>query len=265
MPRINRYSLYERAVQSPAIHAQLLAGMYRQLRGRYARDLREDFCGTFAISCEWIKRNRRNAAVCIDLDKEPLSYGRKAHRSKLKDSQKDRLRILNQDVLTPTSPKSDLIVSCNFSFFVFKQRKIMKDYLRGCFKSLRERGVLILEIAGGPGMIEKSKDRKPVYDKGKHKFTYVWDQVSFDPITSEAKYAIHFHLPGRKPVLNAFTYDWRIWSIAEIRELMAEAGFSETRVFWETEYKGKGTGEYVLAENGDNAYSWVAYIAGMKD
>ena len=63
---------------------------------------------------------------------------------------------------------------------------------------------------------------------------------------------------------DTFTYDWRLWTIPEVREAMREAGFDQTAVYWETEHKGEGTGEYVRSEHGDNAYAWVAYIVGVK-
>ena len=42
------------------------------------------------------------------------------------------------------------------------------------------------------------------------------------------------------PMQRAFTYDWRFWTLPEIRELMTEAGFRETRVYveaWDDETK----------------------------
>jgi hypothetical protein len=63
---------------------------------------------------------------------------------------------------------------------------------------------------------------------------------------------------------DAFTYDWRLWTIPELRDAMLEAGFSDVAVFWETEHRGEGTGEYVRMEHGDNAYAWVAYVAGLR-
>ena len=63
---------------------------------------------------------------------------------------------------------------------------------------------------------------------------------------------------------NAFVYDWRLWSIPETRDAMKEAGFSDTAVYWETEHKGVATGEYVQMEKGDNSYSWIAYIVGIR-
>jgi SAM-dependent methyltransferase len=259
-----KYALYERSVQSPDYHAEWFVGIYKDLRGRYPQHMREDFCGTFALSCEWVKRNRRNTALGVDLDPEPLQYGKRAHLSKLTAAQRKRLKIVNGNVLSITAPKVDVVLACNFSYCVFKERETLIRYLRGCLRSLNKDGVAILDLAGGPGMIAPMRERKTVKAPETGKFVYTWHQKSFDPITHDAKYAIHFKLPDGTRINDAFTYDWRLWTIPEVREAMAEAGFSKVEVFWETEHRGEGTGEYARTTQGDNAYAWVAYIAGLK-
>ena len=124
---------------------------------------------------------------------------------------------------------------------------------------------MILDLAGGPGMTEKTKDRKRVSDSKLGRFVYYWDQKSFDPITRNAHYGIHFKFSDGSLMQDAFTYDWRMWTIPELRDALAEAGFPRSCVYWETEHKGEGTGEYVRTEKGDNAHAWVAYIVGMKN
>ncbi|MGZ3697607.1 MAG: class I SAM-dependent methyltransferase, partial [Bdellovibrionota bacterium] len=227
MPRSpNKYVLYERSVQSPDWHVEFFVATYRAHFARYARNLREDFCGTARLACDWVKRNRSNTGVGLDLDPEPLQYGRKHHYSKLSAAQKKRLTLKRQDVLEPTPEKFDLIVACNFSFFIFKQRSTLLRYFRSCRRSLGEKGMLMLEMAGGPGMIGTMKETRTIRMTKNSRFKYIWDQKSFDPITHDATYAIHFELPDGKKLRNLFTYDWRLWTIPEIRELLAEAGFS---------------------------------------
>jgi hypothetical protein len=131
-------------------------------------------------------------------------------------------------------------------------------------KSLDRKGIFVLELAGGPGMMETTQETRGVYVNGKKKYTYVWDQKNYDPITNEGLYSIHFKVPGRKTLKDAFVYDWRLWTIPEVCDAMKDAGYKETRVYWETEHDGKGTGEYVHMEKGDNSYSWIAYIVGIR-
>lgn len=260
----NKYDLYERSVQSSKSHAKFFVTIYKELHGKYPKRLREDFCGTFQIACEWVKRNRSNTALGLDLDPEPLAYGRRRNLSKLTLDQKSRLQIKKANVLIPTAQKQDLIYAGNFSFFIFKKRLELLNYFQSCLKSLRPDGTLILEIAGGPGMISSIKERKTVQISKTNKFVYIWDQKDFDPITHDAHYAIHFKLPNGKTLKNAFQYDWRLWTLPETRDVLVEAGFAQTYVYWETAHKGKGTGEYVRSNFADNAYSWIAYVVAVK-
>lgn len=261
---MNKYELYEKSVQSPDTHIEMFNSMYQELQKREARTLREDFCGTFQLSCAWVRHHPENSAVCIDLDPEPLEYGKKKHFKKLKKDQQKRLKLIEGNVLSPTQPGSDLIIGCNFSFFIFHKRNELLQYFKTCYKSLNQNGVFILEMAGGPGMITPTRERKTLKLENQKKFTYVWDQKSFDPISRNARYSIHFKFPDGSMLKDSFTYDWRLWTIPEVRDALAEAGFKKTHVYWETEHQGKGTGEYVLSEKGDNAYAWIAYIAASR-
>ena len=56
-----------------------------------------------------------------------------------------------------------------------------------------------------------------------------------------------------------------MWSIQEIREVMAEVGFQDSKVYWEgTDRKGRGNAIFLPVEKGESCLSWIAYIAGMK-
>ncbi len=257
-----KYRLYERSVQSPEYHIQWFVDVYRELRKKYARRLREDFCGTFRLSAEWVKRNRNNEALGLDLDPEPLEYGRQTHLAPLTPSQKKRLKVLRKNVISTTKPASDIVIACNFSFCTFRDRPTLVKYFKAVRKSLRPDGLFILDLAGGPGMIEEMRERKVLRTKGKTLATYIWDQQSFDPIHREGHWAIHFRFPGGRRMEEAFHYHWRLWTIPEVRDALIEAGFADSTVYWETEHDGEGTGEYVRSEKGDNAYAWVTYIVG---
>jgi SAM-dependent methyltransferase len=263
MKRVDKYALYERSVQSPEVDAGWALTIYRDLHGTYPTKLREDFCGTFKLSCAWVQRNRKNVAYAIDLDPEPLAYGRKRHFRRLKPAQKKRLNILRGDALKARTPKVDIVVVGNFSFNILKQRSRLLKYFRSACKGMRKNGVMILEMAGGPGMIKPMRERRTIKEKGIRPFTYIWHQRKFDPITRFAKYSIHFKFKDGTEARDAFEYDWRLWTIPEIRDVLIDAGFEETYVYWETTHKGEGTGEFARAEEGDNAYSWIAYVVGV--
>lgn len=263
-PKKNKFALYENSVQSPETHAKWFVDTYKELRGKYPRHLREDFCGTFQLATHWVCRNQNNTAEGLDIDAEPLRYAQKHHWPLLNASQKKRLSVIQQNVFSVSETKADIICACNFSFFVIQKRKDLVDYFRFCLRSLKADGILILEMAGGPGMMEVTKESKVVYSNGKRAFTYIWDQKSFDPIHQRGKYAIHFRFSNRDVMHDAFTYDWRLWTVPEIREALEDAGFKRTYVYWETEHMGEPTGEFIRSEVGDNAYAWIAHVVGSK-
>ncbi len=263
MAQPHKYRLYELAVQSPEVHAAWFDRMFQDVRAFPATSFCEDFCGTFALSCAWIQMRPVNRALGIDLDPEPLAYGQRVHAKALTVQQRKRLDIRQADVLKRDLPKSDIVCACNFSFCIFKDRALLIRYMSAVRKRLTRNGIFIMEAAGGPGMIESLKERKTLELRDGSKCRYIWDQKSFDPITHDALYAIHFRLPDGSMMQDAFTYDWRLWTIPELRDCLLETGFRQVTVYWERQEKGKGTGEYVPMTAGDNAHAWVAYIVAF--
>ena len=94
-------------------------------------------------------------------------------------------------------------------------------------------------------------------------FIYYWDQTSFEPITNEARFSIHFKPHRGKKVMDVFTYDWRMWSIPEIRDLLDEVGFRKTHVYWQ-EGGAESDGDFKRTETGDETEAWIAYIIAEK-
>ena len=97
-------------------------------------------------------------------------------------------------------------------------------------------------------------------------FTYTWDQNFFDPITGDVVNHIHFKFPDGTKIKKAFTYEWRLWTLPEIQELLLEAGFKDTVVYWEgtDDETGEGDGEWAVSKRGEACEGWVAYIVGIK-
>lgn len=256
----DKYQYYLDSVQSPEKDVEFLRDTFKMLAGWTPKILREDFCGTFANCCEWVKLGPAYQAIGVDLDDEPLEYGRKNYLPKLKPAQKERLAIHQQDVLGEDLPKADLIVALNFSFFIFKERQVLRRYFKEVHDSLHNKGLFIADCFGGSACQEANEERT---DHGK--FSYYWDQVNFDPVTNKALFHIHYKRKGEKKRERVFTYDWRMWTIPEIREIMHEAGFSKTWVLWEgTTKKGEGDGDFKPVEKGEECDSWIAYIVGAK-
>ncbi|WII71318.1 class I SAM-dependent methyltransferase [Bdellovibrio sp. 22V] len=255
----DKYDLYRRAVQSAENDVVFIRDTYKELKGKSPRTFREDFCGTFALSTEWIKLNPRHEAIGIDLDPEPMAYGRQNYLVKLKPEQQRRMKLIEGNVLDPNLHKADIVAAMNFSYFCFKQRDVLKKYFANVLKTLNKDGMFLVDIFGGSQCYDAIEDT--IRHEG---FTYYWDQTNFDPVTNEALFHIHFRVGGKK-IEQVFTYDWRLWSISEIRDIMQEVGFRKTHVYWEgTAKDGSGDGNFTRVDHGESCQSWIAYIVGEK-
>ena len=263
--KFEKYLYYENSVQTPEDHVKIYDRMFLDIRKRKALSLREDFCGTFLISCEWAKSDEKRTALGLDLDPEPVEYGMKNGFKKTPAPVRNRVQVKLQDVCHETRQKFDVIGAANFSFNIFKTREQLKKYFIAAKNSLKPDGIFNLELAGGSGFTVTAREQKTYTVKGIGKYTYYWDQKFFDPINCHGLYSIHFKTPDGVMHRDCFVYDWRIWSIPELKEIMLECGFKDVAVYWEScDEDGEGTDEYVMTEKGDNAHSWIAFVVGIK-
>jgi cyclopropane fatty-acyl-phospholipid synthase-like methyltransferase len=254
----DRYAYYKRAVQSPEIDCKFVSDAYKELKGKRPHDIREDFCGTFAICCEWVRRNRDNHAIGVDIDLEPIAYGQEHYLTKLRPEQQSRIQIVQNSVMTVKARPVDAVLAFNFSFYLFKSRLMLKRYFQRARRGLRHDGLLIVDCFGGKDCQEANQEETKFSG-----FKYYWDQVSFNPVTHEADFHIHFKRPGERRREKVFSYNWRMWTIPEIREAMVEAGFKRTHVYWEGSTRsGEGNGVFKRSEKGDECDGWVAYVIG---
>lgn len=257
----DKYKLYLDSVQSPDSDAEFLYKTYKEIRKKTPVLFREDFCGSFALACEWVKLNRCNRAIGVDIDSEPIHYGRENWLKKLKPDQQKRLTILVSDVLKCKAPLADVIAAMNFSYYLFKKRNDLKKYFAACRKGLKRDGILIVDCVGGPACQEPSEEKTKI---GKS-LIYYWEQESFDPVTNEAVFHIHFKRKGERKREHVFSYDWRMWTIPELREVMEDAGFKRTHVYWEgTTRSGTGDGKFKRVGTGEDCDCWIAYVVGEK-
>jgi SAM-dependent methyltransferase len=256
----DKYAAYGMAVQVPKNEARFLRLLYRNLNGSEPQVLREDFCGTFAICCEWAKLGAEKRAVGLDIDPEPLAYGAKHYLPKLTAPQRKRVKTLERDVLARNLIKADVVCALNFSYFAFHARDTLVRYFRSARRSLNENGLFVVDTFGGPQHGEPSVDTKRIPG-----MTYYFEQEHFDPINNRTRFSIHFKQNRAQRRKRAFTYDWRMWSIPEIRDAMLDAGFSEVEVYWEgTARDGRGSGRFTRKERGEPCQVWVAYVVGRK-
>ncbi len=256
----DRYALYQKSVQSPDFDIALMNRIYRAHNGRPPLLLREDFCGAAALACAWAGSRRDRRAYGIDLDPEPLAWGALHNWQGLPEEARRRVQLVQGDVRTVRTPRADLIAAHNFSFFIFRERGQLRDYFRAARRQLAEGGLLVLDVLGGSDT--QTEDREEVRRIGGG-VRYVWEQKRYDPINNRALFAIHFAFKDGSLMKDAFTYDWRMWTVPELRELLAEAGFAFSEVYWEDAEAetGEGSGVFRRRERAGAEACWMAVIA----
>ena len=263
---LSKYLLYECSVQNPKWHVEYLPKFHRELLGKEAVSFREDFCGSGKISCEWVKHSSKNHAMGLDISPDALQYAKAVNQSKLTPDEHVRVKFIHQNVMHSTRKKFDLIGAYNFSVFALHERSELLHYFKSVYQSLKASGTFFLEVAGGMGFLSTRQKEKTITLEKFGKVRQIWEQGNFDPIASVNRYSIHFMLPNGKCLNDAFVYDWRIWQIRELREVLIEAGFHRSVTLWEEDDElGQGNDDFYPTETAGNAHSWIAYVIGVKE
>jgi len=259
LPTTDRHVLYQAAVQAPEFEARFLDRLFRRLTGRTATLLREDFCGTALLACTWVGLGPRRRALGVDIDAPTLDWARQHNVAALPAAARERIRLVRANVMDLRRPAADLLVALNFSYSVLKTRAALFAYARNARRSLLPGGLLVLDAWGGSLTQAPRRDRKRIGG-----CTYVWEQVAFDPISHHTDCRIHFEFPDGQRLADAFTYDWRLWTLPELREVLEEAGFQDVHVLWESTDRrtNKGTGRFRRVARAPADPSWVAYVVG---
>jgi hypothetical protein len=214
-----RFDLYELCVQAPAATVRFLRAVHRA----DPRVLREDFCGGGAVCVAWARGVPGGRAIGVDRDAAPLR----------------RLRGVPGVVpvradVRAARHKADVITATNFPLGYWHERADLERYLRLTRGRLNAGGVFVADTYGGrhalsPGTLtdlHHLPDGTPV--------RYEWEQRSADPLTARVVNAIHFIVgegARARAIRDAFTYDWRLWTVPELREAYLEAGFLSVEVY----------------------------------
>ncbi len=261
--------LYECSVQDPEFDLEFFAKTFKRRNRRVMRTLREDFCGTATLACQWVGQHADNRAWGVDLDKPTLDWGREHHVSRL-DGAADRVELIQGDVLTTRTPPADIVAALNFSYSIFTTREQLRNYFAQVRKSLKGDGMFFLDAFGGKDTpdecLEKRKIPATKYNGIRvAPFTYIWEQEKYNIIDNHITCHISFKLKDGTKLKRAFTYDWRLWSLPELQELLLEAGFAAAEVWlddWD-EDEGDGNGIFKKRKHYDNQEGWVGYVVGL--
>ncbi|HEY6866144.1 MAG TPA: hypothetical protein VI792_02740, partial [Candidatus Eisenbacteria bacterium] len=96
------------------------------------------------------------------------------------------------------------------------------------------------------------------------RFVYEWEHARFNVVDHHITCHIHFRFPDRTAMRRVFSYDWRFWTLPEVREAMLEAGFNRVGIYIEgwDERRWEANGIYRLRKRYDNQEGWLAFVVG---
>jgi SAM-dependent methyltransferase len=248
----DRHALYQQAVNAPDACIEFICDVYRDMRGRLPRVLREDFCGTALLAATWAARSPQCRALGVDLDPEALAWGA---RHNLADSPaRKRVELICADVLGDIPQRAEVVCALNFSYYLLTTRRRLVTYFKRARRALLPGGIFVLDSLGGTeAMCDYAEER----DCGD--FTYIWAQSGFNPLDHSSECTISFAFPDGSRVEPAFAYRWRMWTMPEIRDCLAEAGFTRVRIFWE-EVDDDDNPMYVETNQAENQEIWLTYL-----
>ena len=97
------------------------------------------------------------------------------------------------------------------------------------------------------------------------RFTYVWEQKRFNVIDHRLLCHIHFRFRDGTQMKRAFTYDWRLWTMPEVREVLTEAGFARSLVYIEgwDEKNNVSDDVFRLRTRFPNQDGWLSIVVGI--
>ncbi len=264
--KADKHDCYQKSVQEPEHEVDVFIQAYKEAYKRKPLKLREDFCGTFAVCCSWVESDSKRTAWGVDLCDETLQWGKDNNLSKLKQKDAKRITVLEQDVREFNTPQADVLAAQNFSFWIFKTREEVIEYFKVAHANLASEGVIVMDMMGGRDCYDSDVVDKRTIVKGKKGFKYHWEQAYFNPVNSHCTFYIHFKFADGSKMKKAFQYDWRFWTIPEVREMLMEAGFKDTVVYWEEDDDDNEDEDatWNQVDEAPNDYSWLCYVVGIK-
>lgn len=252
----DKYDFYTSTLQDPIREALFIASV---AHGDY---LREDFCGTAEIMRAWLALNALNTGVGIDIDPKVLERASQQVNECPVTRDNNRAALVLADSTTYSTPNIDIVLALNSSIFLLRDRDTIVNYFKRTYMDLAPGGHIIIDIFGGPEAHREGVE----YIYSEH-CKCEWEQRSFDPATNELIAIVHFIDRHGDTISNAFEYQMRIWSPAEIVDALSEAGFAECNVLigrdrYHVLDGGQANTPKVAAADLDE---WEAYIIASKN
>lgn len=216
---LSRHDLYERCVQRPGE----LVPFLRALHGRFPLALAEDFCGSAALSREWLRIDSRARAHACDIDAEMIAAARERCPS-------PALSLAHADALDAPMSCSDVIFVGNFSIGFLHQRALLLRYLAHARARLAKGGIFVCDTYGGESAFRVGAIQRLIQLDAQSRVRYTWEHREANALTSMVTNAIHFRIERDGEVVeeltDAFVYRWRLWSVRELIDALHESGFA---------------------------------------
>lgn len=227
---MDRHELYERCVQVPERLVPLLLAIH----GGSPTVLGEDFCGTAALSRCWVRSVPGGRAIALDHDPAVLVLA----EARAAEEGAHGIELMCGDARSASDPVRhgcDVLFVGNFSIGEIAARAELVLYLRRARARLSNHGTFICDIYGGATAFRTGAvERVHALPDGR-RIRYTWEQRRADPMSARVENALHFRVERRGEIeeewTDAFVYRWRLWSLAELRDALEEAGYADV-VFW---------------------------------
>jgi SAM-dependent methyltransferase len=228
---LSRHDLYERCVQDPAALVPFLLALH----GSNPRVLAEDFCGSAALSREWLRKVPNAIAHATDIDPEMIAVARQ--RCSASD-----LRLTCASVLHAPPTPADVIFAGNFSIGELHSRSDLLRYLALARQRLKPHAIFVCDTYGGESAFRLGAIQRIIplatneFDLGPapSRIRYTWEHRAANPLSALVTNAIHFRVECNGEIIHqltdAFVYHWRIWSVPELVDALHQVGFSRVEI-----------------------------------
>ena len=197
---------------------------FRKLTGRDGLILREDFCGTAAISLAWARSKRSREAYGVDLDAQTLGWARehRVHPGR-EPKVRERVHLVHGNVLDVQTPRRTSPARHEFQLLGIQEAGRASGLFPPRMAGTQAGRGIVFDLYGGTEATIESEFDKDIDGE----FVYRWEQAEYRPMTNEQVCHIHFLFSDGPSLKPAFSYDWRLWTAPEIREVLEEAGFPQ--------------------------------------
>ncbi len=214
------WECYERAVQSAEDSLRLLLSEH----GGAPLTLAEHFAGSAALSRAFAASQAARRALAIDLDAGALERARGC----------ERVQTLVADVRELRHAPVDIVHAGNFSLGYLHTRRELLDYLRNVRAALAPGGLFACDTYGGASAFALGSTERRIELPGALVLTSLWERRAADPRTARVENVLSFRITRRGEQLahwpEAFVYRWRLWSLPELHDALAECGFGPPRL-----------------------------------